>query len=143
MFNIFNLRSVSFVIDLNLSFFVDFSLEQEWATRIAELQIKVQHLESLYRVKQEDIVALSQYLSQAPNITISNNFLESLSPDSRNVIKNMTKSQKLHSLVRFPSISQSFLPHLIQDPDALRPAYLLSKGRQDVSIVLGIPSVKR
>lgn len=69
--------------------------------------------------------------------------MENLSPDTQNAIKNISQKSYLPSTIRLPSISQSFLPHLIQDSDALRPAYLNSKGRKDVSIVLGIPSVKR
>lgn len=44
--------------------------------------------------------------------------------------------------IRLPSV-YNFLPHLLDDPSSLRPAYLLSKGRAYVSMVLGIPTVKR
>lgn len=44
--------------------------------------------------------------------------------------------------IRLPSV-YNFLPHLLDDPTSLRPAYLLSKGRSYVSMVLGIPTVKR
>lgn len=121
---------------------LDVSLEQELSQRLADVQMRLQYMESLYRVKQEDLSILSQYLGLAPNVTINSNLLESLSPESRTVIRNMTRLQKSNSALRLPT-SFHFLPHLLNDESSLRPAYLLSKGRQDISIVLGIPSVKR
>ncbi|CAM1322182.1 MGAT4B (predicted) [Pycnogonum litorale] len=41
-----------------------------------------------------------------------------------------------------PSIYQ-FLPHLLRTPHSLQPAFKLAKGRNSVSMVLGIPTVKR
>uniref|UniRef100_T1P853 N-Acetylglucosaminyltransferase-4 (GnT-4) conserved region n=1 Tax=Musca domestica TaxID=7370 RepID=T1P853_MUSDO len=46
------------------------------------------------------------------------------------------------SNVRLPT-AYHFLPHLSDDPNSLRPALLRSRGRSDVSIVLGIPTVMR
>lgn len=45
-------------------------------------------------------------------------------------------------MLRLPS-SFHFLPHLLDDPSSLRLRYLLSKGRNGVSVVLGIPTVRR
>lgn len=104
--------------------------------------MRLQYMESLYRVKQEDLAVLSQYLGISPNVTINSSLLDSLSPESRNIIRNMTQSQKSTSALRLPT-SFHFLPHLLNDDGSLRPAFLMSKGKQDVSIVLGIPSVKR
>ncbi|CAG0903833.1 unnamed protein product, partial [Cyprideis torosa] len=36
-----------------------------------------------------------------------------------------------------------FLPHLLNSPNSLQPAFLFSKNRADVSVVLGIPTVRR
>lgn len=113
----------------------------ELAKRLAELESNLEHLQSLYRVKQEDVTILSQYLGLAPNITLTNNFIDNLSSDTQNVIKNISQKTSVPA-VRLPSVS-NFLPHLIQDMDALKPVYLVSRNRKDVSIVLGIPSVKR
>lgn len=44
--------------------------------------------------------------------------------------------------LRLPSTFQ-FLPHLLDDPQSLRPAYLVSRGRTGVSVVLGVPTVHR
>lgn len=127
-----------------IAFVVDLSVDQsvEWTKRLAELESNLEHLQSLYRMKQEDVTILSQYLGLAPNITLNTNFIENLSSDTQNVIKNISQKTSMPLAVRLPSISQ-FLPHLVQDTDSLKPVYLVSKGRKDVSIVLGIPSAKR
>lgn len=39
--------------------------------------------------------------------------------------------------------SYYFLPHLLDNPLSVRPAFLVSNGRSGVSVVLGIPTVKR
>uniref|UniRef100_A0A336MSN7 CSON000695 protein n=1 Tax=Culicoides sonorensis TaxID=179676 RepID=A0A336MSN7_CULSO len=114
----------------------------EWTKRLAELESNLEHYKSMYRIKQEDVIILSSFLGLLTNISINNTYFENLSSDTQHVIKNISNKLTAPSSVRLPSIQQSFLPHLIQDTDALRPAYLLSKGRKDVSIVLGIPSVK-
>ncbi|CAG0901513.1 unnamed protein product [Cyprideis torosa] len=44
--------------------------------------------------------------------------------------------------LRPPTIYQ-FLPHLLNSPNSLQPAFLFSKNRADVSVVLGIPTVRR
>lgn len=36
-----------------------------------------------------------------------------------------------------------FLPHLLDNPLSVRPAFLVSNGRSGVSVVLGIPTVRR
>lgn len=115
----------------------------------------MQYLESMYRARQEDVAVLSHYLGMVndPSMTVvanSSNFstvLESLSPEVRTVVKNITAaSARLpsSSSMHLPSV-YNFLPHLLDDPNSLKPAYQLAKGpvRQGVSIVLGIPTVKR
>lgn len=113
----------------------------------------MQYLESMYRARQGDVAILSHYLGMVndPASTVnanSTNFstvLESLSPEVRTVVKNITgSSARLPSTMHLPSV-YNFLPHLLDDPNSLKPAYLLAKGppRPGVSIVLGIPTVKR
>lgn len=112
----------------------------------------MQYLESMYRARQGDVAVLSHYLGMVndpANAMNSSNFstvLESLSPEVRTVVKNITSgsSSRLPASMHLPSV-YNFLPHLLDDPNSLKPAYQLSKGppRQGVSIVLGIPTVKR
>lgn len=134
----------------------DLRIEQNLSQKLAECQMRLQYLESMYRTKQEDVSILSQYLGlTAANSNTSennsalnnfNNVLESLSPESKAIIRNLTMSSSHHrfssSNLRLPS-AYHFLPHLLDDPASLRPAFSLSKGRTGVSIVLGIPTVKR
>lgn len=146
----------------------DLTAEQTLSQKLAEFQMRVQYLESMYRAKQEDVSILSQYLgltALAANNGSTNNgsnagesnsifnslnnfnsVLESLSPESKAIIKNLTLLQSQQRFtsagLRLPT-AYHFLPHLLDDPASLRPAYLLSKGKTGVSIVLGIPTVKR
>lgn len=110
--------------------------------------MRMQYLESMYRAKQEDVAILSQYLGLTnqngdnSNITINLNLLDGLSADSRSIIRNATASANLPANLKLPTAFH-FLPHLLDDPASLRPGYLQTKNRQGVSIVLGIPTVKR
>lgn len=128
----------------------DLRIEQNLSQKLAECQMRLQYLESMYRTKQEDVSILSQYLglsaassNTSDNNSALNNFnnvLESLSPESKAIIRNLTMSSSHHRFssnnLRLPS-AYHFLPHLLDDPASLRPAYSLSKGRTGVSIVLG------
>jgi alpha-1,3-mannosylglycoprotein beta-1,4-N-acetylglucosaminyltransferase A/B len=131
----------------------DLRIEQNLSQKLAECQMRIQYLESMYRSKQEDVSILSQYLGiTAANSNTSdnnsalnnfNNVLESLSPESKAIIKNLTLSshQRFSSTgVRIPT-AYHFLPHLLDDPTSLRPAFLQSKGRTGVSIILGMYDV--
>ncbi|XP_059618456.1 alpha-1,3-mannosyl-glycoprotein 4-beta-N-acetylglucosaminyltransferase A isoform X3 [Phlebotomus argentipes] len=135
----------------------DLSAEQTLSQRVAEFQIRLQYLESMYRARQEDVAILSQYLgmsnaasgvggsggvSDNANITLNGAILDALSPEARAILRNMTSASRFPSTLRMPTAFH-FLPHLLDDPTSLRPAFLMSKGRQSVSVVLGIPTVKR
>lgn len=102
----------------------------------------------MYRARQEDVAILSQYLGLSPsagdtaNVTLNGAMLEALSPETRAILRNMTWSPRFPSSLRLPTAFH-FLPHLLDDPSSLRPAHLLSRGRQGVSVVLGVPTVKR
>lgn len=155
--------------------------------RLAEYQMRLQYLESMYRERQEDVVVLSQYLSSSssaggggaasssgaaaaavmaggtntgsgvgtastsneasptnltgPNISQSSIF-ELLSPETRALFRNASSSARMPSSLRLPT-AYHFLPHLLDDASSLRPAFQMSRGRQGVSIVLGVPTVKR
>lgn len=109
--------------------------EQAVVQKIAELQLKLQHLDSMYREREEDVHILSQHLGQLlTEITIppGNNFPLQLSPEARILLRNMTglkpKGGDSTQLLRLPSAYQ-FLPHLLLNPSSLRPALCLSKGR--------------
>ncbi|CAH1129914.1 unnamed protein product [Ceutorhynchus assimilis] len=150
---------LGFVVFVPFCFFVLFSVpdvtsEQILVQRIAELQVKLQYLDSIYRSRQEDLRKLSEHidlLSMPPSSGDNTSFITSafleLRPEIKQMIKNMSGMAAAQGvnppvMLRMPS-SYHFLPHLLDDPTSLRLAYLLSKGRIGVSMVLGVPTVKR
>lgn len=110
--------------------------------------MRLQYLESMYRARQEDVTILSQYISMpspsndGTNLTISGPLLDALSPDTRSMLRNLSKSPKSPSSLRLPTAFH-FLPHLLSDPTSLRPAFLMTRGRHSVATVLGVPTVRR
>lgn len=134
--------------------------------RLAEFQMRLQYLESMYRARQEDVAILSQYISipspnnDGTNITISGPLLDALSPETRGLLRNLSATPRFPSSLRLPTAFH-FLPHLLDDPSSLRPAFLMSRGgnsgiggsgaagssggggRQGIQMVLGVPTVKR
>lgn len=88
--------------------------EEALVERMAELQLRLQHLDALYRAREEDVNVLSQHLGQVlageTNVTEARGLLNST------------------GLLRPPS-AYHFLPHLLLGASPLRPAYCLSKGR--------------
>lgn len=106
----------------------DLSGEEALVERMAELQLRLQHLDALYRAREEDVTLLSQHLGQVlageGNASEARGFLNTT------------------GLLRPPS-AYHFLPHLLLGPSSLRPAFCLSKGRTGVSVIMGVPTVKR
>lgn len=139
---------------ISLFTIADLSAEQTLSHRLAEYQMRLQYLESMYRARQEDVSILSQYLglsstnsnpanSEVTNATVpSGTVLDALSPETRAILRNTSTSPRFPASLRLPTAFH-FLPHLLDDPSSLKPAFLLSRGRQGVSVVLGVPTVKR
>lgn len=117
---------------LNLLMPSDMHEEAILQNSIAELQAKLEHLHAKYIGSQEEINLLSHQLLQL----IENNHIL---PDLQLLINNGTSNI---TSIKLPSI-YNFLPHFLNDPNSLRPAFVQSKGRSGVSIVLGVPTVKR
>ena len=73
--------------------------------------------------------------------TISHNYwLNNVSV--RNVPSFLFAGQNWTNDLSLPSIRYA-LPHVVQSPKSLSPAFKWSKGRSEVSVVLGIPTVIR
>ncbi|XP_017278575.1 alpha-1,3-mannosyl-glycoprotein 4-beta-N-acetylglucosaminyltransferase A [Kryptolebias marmoratus] len=90
---------------------------------------------------------LSSILEQLLNMSRASNISH---PSSNNSLTNTISTETVKKLKR--DLSQHtftepniylYMPHLRQHPDSLRPNVVLGKGRRGVSIVLGIPTVKR
>lgn len=151
----------------------ELSTEQSLSQRLGECHMRLQYLESMYRTRQEDVALLSQYVAQLQNVSAvtavtpmpaidknistffnaapasTSTLLDGLSAEARQILRNASQlhmSQQMHlsssANVRLPT-AYHFLPHLLDDPNSLKPALLRSHGRSDVSIVLGIPTVVR
>ncbi|KAK9681332.1 hypothetical protein QE152_g38390 [Popillia japonica] len=125
--------------------------EQMLLQRLAELQAKLQYIDSMYRAKQEDLQQLSHRIDQilipVDNGTSYNALAPSVKPEVKLMLRNMSGMNAANGInppymLRLPS-SYHFLPHLLDDPTSLRLNYMMSKGRTGVSIVLGIPTVHR
>lgn len=132
----------------------DVSSEQMLVQRLAELQVKLQYLDSMYRARQEDLQALTQHIDQI-GLQNENNSTNTayafppieIRPEIKQLLKNMSGMHAATGVnppivLRLPS-SYHFLPHLLDDPSSLRLAYLMSKNRSGVSIVVGVPTVRR
>ncbi|XP_060521150.1 alpha-1,3-mannosyl-glycoprotein 4-beta-N-acetylglucosaminyltransferase B isoform X2 [Cylas formicarius] len=158
------LRKRNCILLLAFSFFIPFCAfvlfsmpdvgsEQMVIQNLAELQVKFQYLDSIYRARQAD---LQQFIHQcdldlAMNYGGSNHTITSvtsdLKPEIRQLLKNMSGMNAAQGLnqtssIKLPS-SYDFMPHLLDHSSSLRLAYVMSKGRTGVSMVLGIPTVKR
>ncbi|KAJ8922428.1 hypothetical protein NQ315_004374 [Exocentrus adspersus] len=119
--------------------------------RLAELQVKLQYLDSMYRARQEDLQQLTQHIDQigipAENSSAFTLPPQELRPEVKQLIKNMSGMHAATGvnppiMLRLPS-SYHFLPHLLDDPSSLRLAYLMTKNRNGVSVVMGVPTVRR
>ncbi|XP_073974026.1 alpha-1,3-mannosyl-glycoprotein 4-beta-N-acetylglucosaminyltransferase a isoform X1 [Rhodnius prolixus] len=117
----------------------DMSGEEALVERLAELQLRLQHLDAMYRAREEDVQMLSQHLGQLLADSVNSS---SLPPEARYLLNNGTAAAAAGHLLRLPS-AYHFLPHLLLSPTSLRPAYSLSKGRSGVSVIMGVPTVKR
>lgn len=88
---------------------------------------------------------LNSALSASHLQTLSG-ILDALSPEARQLLKNASQSINPSfastANLRLPT-AFNFLPHLLDDATSLKPAFLQSKGRSGVTIVLGIPTVRR
>ncbi|XP_050513757.1 alpha-1,3-mannosyl-glycoprotein 4-beta-N-acetylglucosaminyltransferase B [Diabrotica virgifera virgifera] len=128
----------------------DISSEETLLQRLAELQVRIQYLDAMYRSRQEELQELTQHIDQIYNEDSTLNSsanVQELRPDIKQMLKNMSGLYAANGLnpgvsVKFPSAFH-FLPHLLDNPNSLKLAYLMSKNREGVSLVLGIPTVKR
>uniref|UniRef100_A0A1A9V052 MGAT4 conserved region domain-containing protein n=1 Tax=Glossina austeni TaxID=7395 RepID=A0A1A9V052_GLOAU len=117
--------------------------------RINSCQLQLRDLEATIRTKEEDIVLLSQYIikwQRSQGVDLNGeaesdkkaSLLKRLSPDiHKNLLNNVTVEAGLLPSVAFPT-TFDFWPHLLNDPNSLRPALLISHNRSGAWIVFGI-----
>ncbi|XP_059150146.1 alpha-1,3-mannosyl-glycoprotein 4-beta-N-acetylglucosaminyltransferase B-like isoform X2 [Physella acuta] len=78
-------------------------------------------------------VTLTPTMYTPPSFNYSSRYWSAMYQDITNISISVPPMPGVHS----------YLPHLKANPDNILPEFLLSKGRQNVSFVIGIPSIKR
>ncbi|XP_055893506.1 alpha-1,3-mannosyl-glycoprotein 4-beta-N-acetylglucosaminyltransferase B-like [Biomphalaria glabrata] len=101
--------------------------------QLQDLQERLHKSENLNRQREDALFAL---LSRNPPVEDS---VSDTNLSRNDVVSNIAK---LASGLQVPGI-HSYLPHLTGHPEYLRPATSLSQGVSGVSIVIGIPTIKR
>uniref|UniRef100_A0A3Q1G5D5 Alpha-1,3-mannosyl-glycoprotein 4-beta-N-acetylglucosaminyltransferase B n=1 Tax=Acanthochromis polyacanthus TaxID=80966 RepID=A0A3Q1G5D5_9TELE len=97
--------------------------------------------ENLRRSKELNLVLeeIKRAIAEKQALRDINRTWSSLSEETRLKLWNVSSSK---SVLQLPSIFHH-LPHLLNREDSLQPAVHLGQGRTGVSIVMGVPSVKR
>ncbi|XP_013179073.1 PREDICTED: alpha-1,3-mannosyl-glycoprotein 4-beta-N-acetylglucosaminyltransferase A-like isoform X2 [Papilio xuthus] len=159
-------RFTTLFVTISIIFFIvfissgDLSIprEDKMEQSVAEMQTHLQFLDSLYRARLEDLLTLQnkvlssrcfneshhhQPTSYSDTVTVT------LTPELMTSLKNLSGTKtaqgvqpKNLQLFRTPFVFQ-LLPHLMNDPNSLRPSYHMKSGRVFVDVVIGVPTVKR
>uniref|UniRef100_A0A7N6BPW0 Alpha-1,3-mannosyl-glycoprotein 4-beta-N-acetylglucosaminyltransferase B n=1 Tax=Anabas testudineus TaxID=64144 RepID=A0A7N6BPW0_ANATE len=97
--------------------------------------------ENLRRSKELNLVLeeIKRAIAEKQALRDINRTWSSLSEETRLKLWNVSSSK---NILQLPSIFHH-LPHLLNREDSLQPAVHLGQGRTGVSIVMGVPSVKR
>ncbi|XP_060852858.1 alpha-1,3-mannosyl-glycoprotein 4-beta-N-acetylglucosaminyltransferase B-like isoform X2 [Rhopalosiphum padi] len=99
-----------------------------------EMEILMEQITRLYELKDKDIQELTKCFGLALNISV---------PEDKDSLMVTYKSVDMVSPPMPHFDFFTFLPHLSPHQDSLRPFVLHSRGRNAVSIVFGIPTVRR
>jgi len=129
----------------------DLTQEMELVRRIAEVSARIGQTERMVMERNHDLKSLFSQFSMVvrtlmERANIPKGEVESILKRTNGIglegMAMVTGSQFTYDL-SMPNI-QSFLPHVASRPDSLVPAFKLAKSpRSQVSMVLGIPTVKR
>ena len=118
----------------------DLSLEQELSRQIARLRARVELAEQVNIDRKDDLQQLFiQFSSLAKSLLNKQDVKQTTFGFEAEA---MVQGQNWTYDLSLPSIRYS-LPHVVKSPKSLSPAFKWSKGRSHVSMVLGIPTVKR
>ncbi|CAG0913331.1 unnamed protein product [Notodromas monacha] len=136
----------------------DRSMETELMYKVAELQNRLSHAEMVNRERKEDVLDLSEKIqrlrSGRPAGERKQKFgNDKLDEEEHRIGRGALSSGTIEESAISTSVLQSndvsmpsfyhYLPHLLNFPGALTPAFKLGKDRSQVSVVLGVPTVKR
>lgn len=113
---------------------------------LAELRDRLHYAESLNREREHDVVNLRNQVKLMLEVRQHSN-LSGLDGDplpkmAQDILVNMSLLGSSHVDMSLPNMFH-YLPHLIGRPDAIVPAVKYSQGRSGVSVVIGVPTIKR
>ncbi|XP_045784998.1 alpha-1,3-mannosyl-glycoprotein 4-beta-N-acetylglucosaminyltransferase A-like [Maniola jurtina] len=153
---IFLVSSVSLTIFVSILRISHFPQEDLMEKTIADMHSRMRFIESLYRARQEDIIALQNKIySTRSNTTYkhavvrSNSHHFTVPPEVVAMMRNLTGMKAASGLqtetlsLMQTSFVYQLLPHLMATPTSLQPAYHLKGGRLFSEVVIGIPTVRR
>jgi len=127
----------------------DLSAEQEIVHRIAELTAKLQHANGLNDQRKSDLQLISgQFGSLVRLVKEHQDQYEDNKSPLNALLAEYTKQGFTNPNfsrsfdLTLPSVT-AFLPNTVNNPSSFNPAFKISRGRSHVSMVLGIPTVKR
>ena len=131
----------------------DLSVENAILRKIAKLSTEVDHVKYMNIQRHGELQRLFQQFASITNNLMSNHNKSSTShiKTTDEIIKDLGLSYEGQALLKqvnwtydlsLPSIFDT-LPHAVKDPKSLKPAFQWSKGRTQVPMVMGIPTVKR
>ncbi|ESO90700.1 hypothetical protein LOTGIDRAFT_123029, partial [Lottia gigantea] len=113
--------------------------------RFADLRDRLQFAEALNRQRENDLFILRKQfnylLTQVNNGTSVNSSSSDLAPHIQNYLRNFSGLSSQDGIF-LPGIL-AYLPQLNGHPEFTKPRYRLSANRQEVSVVFGIPTIKR
>ena len=127
----------------------DLSIEQQLHRQIAHLSLRIEQAEKINVERKDDLQRLFQQFSLLTHSLMKSTgkggTAAALLEDNKNFgfeAAAMIQGANWTYDLSLPSITNA-LPYLVHSPRSLLPAFKLSKDRSKVSMVLGIPTVKR
>lgn len=112
------------------------SLEQELIKNMQSLRERLREAEFQNSERSQDLISLKTKLSELLREKARGTEQSNSSKKSSNVF------YKDNNVLQMPSI-YNFMPHLLDSPSSLKPALHVSQEREKVSLVFGIPTIRR
>jgi len=127
----------------------DLSAEEEIVHKIAEMSVKLQHIDTLNDQRKLDLQGLSSQFKSL--LRLVKEHQDQYENNNSSLNKRLAEYSNQGFLsgnfsqtydLSLPSV-ETFLPNTIKSPHSFTPAFKISRNRAHVSIVIGIPTVKR
>lgn len=112
------------------------SLEQELINNMQSLRERLREAEFQNSERSQDLISLKTKLSELLREKTRGTEQSNSSKKSSNIF------YKDNNVLQMPSI-YNFMPHLLDSPNSLKPALHVSQEREKVSLVFGIPTIRR